>query len=208
MTMENQPPVIRIIDDDPSMRAALADLLASMGYATRGYQSVAAFVGADDDLPGCMLLDVRMPGEGGLAFFESDAFGSIGLPAIFVSGHGDVAMAVRAMRQGAIDFLTKPFDDQALLDAVNRAVGQDAAARLERAADADLRARYGLLNAGERDVLRLIVDGKSNKEAALALGFSEITVKVRRGSVMRKLEAQSLPDLVRLADRLGHADRT
>lgn len=207
MTTKKERPIIRIIDDDASMRTALADLLASVGFASRGYASVAAFMAGDDGSPGCLLLDVRMPGEGGLAFFESDAFRSIGLPVIFVSGHGDVAMAVRAMRQGAVDFLAKPFDDQALLDAVNRAIIQDAVARDKRAASVDLQARYASLNAGERDVLRLIVEGNSNKQAALALELSEITVKVRRGNVMRKLNAQSLPDLVRIADKLEGLNR-
>lgn len=201
--MNAPAPVIRIVDDDDSMRAGIADLLASVGFATRAFSSVADFVGGDGAGPGCLILDIRMPGEGGLAFFQSAAFAAVALPVVFVSGHADIAMAVQAMRAGAVDFLAKPFADQALIDAVNRALAIDRDARATLADTAALRARFAMLTPGERAVAELVAAGLPNKTIAARLGVSEITVKVRRGHAMRKVGAATLPDLVRATDRIA-----
>lgn len=208
MTEEAQshemPPVVRIIDDDASVRAAVEDLLASAGLEVRSYPSTTAFLDNDrPDLPGCLVLDVRMPGQNGLDFQREMAQLGIGLPVIFITGHGDVPMSVRAMKDGAVEFLTKPFDDQALLDAIHDGTGRDRLRRAFECEIAALLARYRTLNAGERAVMALVVKGLLNKQVAGFLEVSEITVKVRRRQVMLKMGATSLPQLVRMYDSIA-----
>ena len=155
------------------------------------------------DAPGCLVLDVRLPGMSGLTFQQELAKAGIALPVIFITGHGDVPMTVRAMKAGAVEFLTKPFDDQELLDAIHAAIERDRAKRRDAAAVADLQARYRALTEREREIMALVVAGRVNKQIAGELGVSEVTVKVHRGQVMRKMRARSLAELVRMADRLG-----
>jgi FixJ family two-component response regulator len=197
------PPVVYVVDDDRSVRAALEDLLASVGLDARSFGSTQELLdGIAPDAPGCLVLDVRMPGQSGLDFQRQMAGLGIRLPVIFITGHGDVAAAVRAMKDGAIELLTKPFREQDLLDAIQHGIEQDRARRREAAALAELRQRWASLSAGEREVMELVVRGWLNKQVAAHLYVSEITVKVRRGRVMRKMRATSLADLVRIADRL------
>lgn len=202
-TRDDDPPVVIVIDDDPSVRAALADLLGSVGLQAQLFASTQAFLRSERiDAPGCLVLDIRMPGQSGLDFQRTMADADIHLPVIFITGHGDIPMSVRAMKAGAIEFLTKPFRDQDLLDAIQQGIEKDRIRRREAAAAADLRARYGSLNEGERAVLARVVSGLLNKQIAADLGVSEITVKVRRSQVMRKMQAKSLADLVKIAEKL------
>lgn len=154
------------------------------------------------DGPGCMVLDVRLPGLSGLDFQRDLIAAGIEIPIIFITGYGDIPMTVKAMKSGAVEFLTKPFRHQDLLDAIQQALERDRRARESRNGTADLQERYGLLTAREREVLRLVVLGKLNKQIASELGTSEVTVKIHRGNVMRKMQAQSLPDLVRMTQKL------
>jgi len=198
------PPVVRIVDDDASVRAAIEDLLASVGLDARSFASTRAFLDSGmPDAPGCLVLDVRMPGQSGLEFQRQMAALGISLPVIFITGHGDVPMSVRAMKDGAIEFLMKPFDDQALLDAIHSGIGRD---RLRRAFESEittLQARHRELTLGERAVMESVVKGLLNKQIAGLLGVSEITVKVRRRQVMLKMGATSLPQLVRIYDLIA-----
>lgn len=196
-------PLVRLIDDDRSVRAALEDLLASVGLRVQAFGSVADFLAAPgEDAPGCLILDVRMPGQSGMDFHRQ--MGELGIPwpVIFITGHGDIAMGVEAMKNGAIEFLTKPFRDQELLDAIQRGIEQDRERRREEGAIDELRGRWTSLNPGERAVVQGVVRGLLNKQIAADLGVSEITVKVRRAQVMRKMQAKTLVDLVRMYDRL------
>lgn len=196
-------PIVYVVDDDPSVRAALEDLLASMGLQVRAFASTQAFLDHDlEDAPACLVLDVRMPGQSGLEFQRS--MGSLGLqlPVVFITGHGDIAMGVSAIKDGAIEFLTKPFRDQELLDAIHRGIGLDRQRRREGDVLGALQQRWESLNAGEREVVDGVVRGRLNKQIAGDLGVSEITVKVRRAQVMRKMGARTLVDLVRMYDRL------
>lgn len=196
-------PIVYLIDDDASVRAGLEDLLASVGIECRAFASTQAFLAQPlVDAPGCLVLDVRMPGQSGLDFQRQLKGLGIGLPVIFVTGHGDIAMTARAMKAGAIEFLAKPFDEQALLDAINDGIARDRARRREATGLARLRALHGTLTMGEREVMELVAQGLLNKQIAARLNVSEVTVKVRRGQVMRKMHAQSVPDLVRIHDRL------
>ncbi|MDF7776424.1 response regulator transcription factor [Sphingomonas sp. AOB5] len=198
--------IIHIVDDDASLRAALESLFRSVGLAARGHASVADFLAAErEDAPGCLVLDVRMPGISGLDFQDRlDELG-IMLPAILMSGHGDIPMSVRAMKAGAIDFLVKPFRDQDMLDAVAAAMERDAKRRAEASDDAGLRDLYATLSPREQQVMGLVVTGKLNKQVAYDLSLSEVTVKIHRGAAMRKMGARTLPDLVRMAGKLGIA---
>jgi len=153
--------------------------------------------------PACLVLDVRLPGQSGLAFQEQLAKEGIALPIIFITGHGDVPMTARAMKAGAVEFLTKPFDEQVLLDAIHGAIERDRQKRRDAAGLAELTARYRALTEREREVMKLVVTGRVNKQIAAELGLSVVTVKVHRGQVMRKMLAKSMPELVRMADRLG-----
>lgn len=197
------PPLVHVIDDDHSVRAALEDLIASVGLDVRSFGSTRDFLNANiADRPGCLVLDIRMPGQSGLDFQRQMGSLGITLPVIFITGHGDIAMSVQAMKHGAIEFLTKPFRDQDLLDAIQHGIARDRAFRQEQAAVADLRRRWEKLTPGEREVMRLVAQGLLNKQIATDLNISEITVKVRRGHVMRKMQAKSLADLVRMSDRI------
>lgn len=196
-------PVVFVIDDDAAIRDALADLLGSVGMEPRTFATPGEFMEAGrTDRPSCLVLDIRMPGQSGLDFQEELGRSDAACPVIFITAHGDVPMCARAMRAGAIDFLTKPFRDQDLLDAIHRALRADEAERRERLAKAEVERRYAMLNEGERDVMALVVAGLLNKQIATRLGLSEITVKVRRSQLMRKMEANSLPDLVRQHEKL------
>jgi FixJ family two-component response regulator len=193
-----------VIDDDPSMRRSLDSLLRSVGLEVRLFSSAPEFLQASSaEGPGCLVLDVRLPGMSGLAFQQELARAGVALPIIFITGHGDVSMSVRAMKAGAAEFLTKPFDDQVLLDAVHAAIERDRARRQDEAGLAALRARYDGLTDRERQVMGHVVAGSVNKRIADQLGLSVVTVKVHRGQVMRKMQAKSLADLVRMADRLS-----
>jgi FixJ family two-component response regulator len=197
------PPVVYVVDDDRSVRASLEDLLESVGLRVRSFGSTGELLnGLAAEAPGCLVLDVRMPGQSGLDFQRQLAGLGIRLPVVFITGHGDIAMSVRAMKDGAIEFLTKPFRDQELLDAIHHGIEQDRARRREEAAVAELHGRWTSLSAGEREVMDLVVRGLLNKQIAAALHVSEITVKVRRRQVMRKMRASSLAELVRLADKV------
>jgi len=202
-TGDDDPPVVIVIDDDPSVRAALADLLGSVGLQAQLFASTQAFLRSERiDAPGCLVLDIRMPGQSGLDFQRTMVDADIHLPVIFITGHGDIPMSVRAMKAGAIEFLTKPFRDQDLLDAIQQGIAKDRIRRHEAAAAADLRGRHASLTEGERAVLARVVSGLLNKQIAADLGVSEITVKVRRSQVMRKMHARSLADLVKIAEKL------
>ena len=200
----SEPAVVFVVDDDPSMRRSLETLLRSVGLDVHLFSSAQEFMQAKrPDAPGCLVLDVRLPGMSGLAFQEELAKTGVAIPVIFISGHGDVPMTVRAMKAGAAEFLTKPFDDQVLLDAIHAAIERDRARRLDAASLAALKARYDELTQRERQVMKLVVAGRVNKQIAAELGLSLVTVKVHRGQVMRKMRAKSVAELVRMADRLG-----
>jgi FixJ family two-component response regulator len=195
--------VIHIIDDDKSMRAALDGLLRSVGLAPAAHASASEFLAAKrPDVPGCLVLDVRMPEISGLEFQEKLSGLGIRLPVILMTGHGDIPMSVRGMKAGAVDFLTKPFRDQDMLDAVTTAIGRDRARRDAEATIIGLREKFITLSPREREVMHLVTAGKMNKQVAGDLSLSEITVKLHRGVVMRKMGARTLADLVRMAQAL------
>ncbi|MFC8750326.1 response regulator transcription factor [Pseudomonas oryzihabitans] len=203
MTDQTQPTLVHLVDDDASVRAAVEDLLASVGLDTRSYASAADFLErARLDAPGCLVLDVRMPGMNGLDLQQELQRRGLVLPIIFITGHGDIPMSVRAMKQGALEFLTKPFRDQDLLDAIDQALRKAQEAHAQRRQLQDLQSRLDTLNDGERAVLARVVTGLLNKQIAAQLGVSEITVKVRRAALMRKLQAGSLAELVKMVERL------
>jgi FixJ family two-component response regulator len=197
-------PTIVVIDDDASMRRALENLLKSVGFAVELFASPQEFQQSGrPDRPGCIVLDVRFPGRSGLDMQKDLADSGAPLPIIFITGYGDVPMSVRAMKAGAVEFLTKPFRDQDLLDAVGTALETDRARRAGETRLAELRARSDTLTARERQVMSLVVAGRLNKQIAGELGVSEMTVKMHRRQVMRKMQASGLAHLVRLADQLG-----
>ena len=202
--MSEDRAVAFVIDDDASMRRSLDTLLRSAGLDVLLFSSAQEFMQAKrPDVPACLVLDVRLPGMSGLAFQQELVRAGVALPVIFLTGHADVPMTVRAMKAGAAEFLTKPVDEQVLLDAIHTAIEKDRAKRHSAANVAELKARYGLLTEREREVLSMVVAGRANKQIAAELGLSLVTVKVHRGQVMRKMLAKSIPDLVRMADRLG-----
>lgn len=202
--MSEDKATVFVVDDDPSMRRSLESLLRSVGHDVRLFSSAPEFMQtARADAAGCLVLDVRLPGMSGLAFQQELNKSGISLPIIFVTGHGDVPMSVRAMKAGAVEFLTKPFDDQELLDAVHAALERDRARRREDTKLAALRTRYGELTDRERQVMAHVAAGRANKRIAAELGLSVVTVKVHRGQVMRKMQAKSVAELVRMADRLS-----
>ncbi|QMV74054.1 response regulator transcription factor [Comamonas piscis] len=196
--------MVYVVDDDDSVRAALEDLLASVGLPVRAYASTAAFLAQPPaDTPACLVLDVRMPGQSGMEFHRQMQALGLHLPVVFMTGHGDIAMGVKAIKSGAVDFLAKPFRDQDLLDAIHQGLARDRARRLQDAEAADIQTRWMGLSDGEREVVRLVVQGLLNKQIAHQLQLSEVTVKVRRGNAMRKLRQTSLADLVRFTEKLG-----
>jgi FixJ family two-component response regulator len=198
--------VVFVIDNDPSMCAVLEDLVGSVQLEVRLFASPQEFLASKrPDVPGCLVLDVRLPGMSGLTFQNELARMGVDLPVIFITRHGDIRMSVRAMKAGAVDFLTKPFRDQDVLDAIQAAIERDIERRREGALVAELRERYATLTERERQTMSLVVIGHANKLIAADLDLSEMTVKVHRGQAMRKMRARSLPELVRIADRLAGA---
>jgi FixJ family two-component response regulator len=198
-----EPQIIYIVDDDESQREAILGLLRSVDIKGRAYSSVADFLAAKlPDTPGCLVLDVRLPGIGGLDFQAQLAGHGIHLPVILITGHGDIPMSVRGMKAGAVDFLTKPFRDQDMLDAIATAVTRDRTRRAAESVVASLREKYDTLSPREREVMLLVTNGKMNKQIAHELGLSEITVKIHRGAAMRKMGARTLADLVKMAEAL------
>lgn len=199
-----EKPVVLIVDDDADLREALGSLLRSVDLKVALFSSTAELLSAGRvDAPGCLILDVRLPGVSGLDFQSQLAQSGIGVPIIFMTGYGDVPMTVRAMKAGAVDFLTKPFRDQDMLDAVTAALERDRSRRASDAALTDLRRLYETLTPREKEVMGHVTRGLMNKQVAGELGLSEITVKIHRGNVMQKMQARTLPDLVRMAEALG-----
>ncbi|HEX9490765.1 MAG TPA: response regulator transcription factor [Stellaceae bacterium] len=204
--MTPSPPTVFVVDDDPAIREGLQSLLRSLGLRVELFGSVPEFLAsARRDGPGCLVLDVRLPGKSGLDFQDDLTTAGVLLPVIFITGHGDIQMSVRAMKAGAVEFLEKPFRDQDLLDAIQTAIERDRERRENDAALASLRQRFASLTARERELMPLVATGRRNKQIAADLGVSEVTVKAHRSHVMQKMQAHSLADLVRMADKLGLA---
>lgn len=202
--MTEEQPVVVLIDDDESVRAAVEDLLRSVGLRVESFRTAQEFLRSErPDALGCIVLDVRLPGGSGLELQRTLTESRVHLPIIFISGHGDIPMSVRAMKSGAVEFLTKPLREQELLDAIQVAIERDRTRRQDAKVVAELQARFNTLTSRERDVFTLVVTGRPNKQIAAQLELSEMTVKVHRSQITRKMQAKSLVNLVRMADKLG-----
>src|SRR5215510_14033550 len=202
--MAPERPVVFVIDDDSSMRHAVEDLVASVGLEPRVFATTQKFLQTKRaDAPSYLVLDVRLPGASGLAFQEELAKANIHLPVIFITDHGDIPMSVRAIKAGTVEFLSKPFRDQELLDAIHAGIERDRMQRQAAAAIAGLQQRFATLTEREREIMALVIAGHANKRIAAKLGVAEGTVKVHRGQIMRKMLAQSVQELVRMGDMLG-----
>jgi FixJ family two-component response regulator len=204
MPVPSERPIVFVVDDDAVVRESIEDLLQSVGLDVRLFASPEDFLQARcPDVPGCLVLDVRLPEQSGLEFQRELVGTEKQLPIVFITGHGDIPMSVRAMKSGAVEFLTKPFRDQDLLDAIQAAIARDRARRAEARVLVELRRRFAALTPREQDVMRQVVSGRLNKQVATDLNLSEARVKALRGQIMRKMSAETLAELVRIADRLG-----
>ena len=202
--MNGTDAVVFVVDDDRSVREGLVDMIESLGMQAKAFTSAQQFLQHKrPDTPACLVLDVRLPGLSGLDLQRQLGQSGQPIPIIFITGHGDIPMSVRAMKEGAVEFLTKPFRDQDLLDAIHQALKKDRSAREQRAKAADLRRRYDLLTPREREVMQLVIAGRLNKQIAGELGTSEVTVKMHRGQVMHKMKAESVVDLLRMAEAMA-----
>ena len=204
MPAPSERPIVFVIDDDALVRDAIEDLLQSVGLDVRLFASAGEFLQSPrPDAPACLVLDVRLPGQSGLDFQKYVLGTGMELPIVFITGHGDIPMSVRAMKSGAVEFLTKPFRDQDLLDAIQAAIARDQARRADARVLVELRRRLAGLTPREQDIMRQVVSGRLNKQIAGDFNLSEARVKALRGQIMRKMQAETLPELVRIADRLG-----
>jgi FixJ family two-component response regulator len=204
--MKSSEPTVFVIDDDKAVRSATKNLLESVGLLAETFASPREFLSSErKNSPGCLVLDVRLPGTSGLDLQKELAALNVDMPIVFITGHADIPMTVQAMKAGAADFLPKPFRDQEFLDAVQKAIGRDRERREQEIHLADEKQRFGSLTPREREVMALVIAGHLNKQVAAQIGTSETTAKIHRGQVMRKMQVQSLADLVRMAERLGIA---
>jgi FixJ family two-component response regulator len=208
MAMGQAESIVFIIDDDPLYRRSSERLVRSVGFSVQSFESARDFLSSQrPNVPSCLILDVRLPGLSGLDLQRELVEAGVHIPIIFVTGHGDIPMSVQAMKAGAVEFLTKPFRDQALLDAIGQAIGRDQVARQRHVRNADLRRRYESLRPREREVCKCVISGMLNKQIADEIGITERTVKFHRGHIMRKMQVNSLAELVRMAELLGIANQ-